>query len=53
MKYHVAVFSNLSLSTDRKKMSVVGNAIYPHPRSTSKLSTRIDADGKEVEVIWE
>ncbi|XP_021932828.1 coiled-coil domain-containing protein 93 [Zootermopsis nevadensis] len=31
-------------------MSVVGNAIYPHPRSTSKLSTRIDADGKEVEV---
>jgi hypothetical protein len=31
-------------------MSGGGNVFYPRPRSTSKLSTRIDADGKEVEV---
>jgi hypothetical protein len=31
-------------------MSGVGNVLYPRPKNTSKLSTRIDADGKEVEV---
>ncbi|XP_069701680.1 coiled-coil domain-containing protein 93 isoform X2 [Periplaneta americana] len=31
-------------------MSGIGNVFYPRPRSSSKLSTRIDADGKEVEV---
>lgn len=31
-------------------MSGVGNVLFPRPRNTSKLSTRIDADGKEVEV---
>jgi hypothetical protein len=31
-------------------MSGIGNVFYPRSRNTSKLSTRIDADGKEVEV---
>lgn len=31
-------------------MSGVGNVLFPRSRNTSKLSTRIDADGKEVEV---
>ncbi|PSN52794.1 Coiled-coil domain-containing protein 93 [Blattella germanica] len=31
-------------------MSGLGNVFYPRVRNSSKLSTRIDADGKEVEV---
>jgi hypothetical protein len=31
-------------------MSGVGSVLFPRPKNTSKLSTRIDADGKEVEV---
>ncbi|PNF38272.1 Coiled-coil domain-containing protein 93 [Cryptotermes secundus] len=31
-------------------MSGVGNVLFPRSRNTSKLSTRIDADGREVEV---
>jgi hypothetical protein len=31
-------------------MSGGGNVFFPRPRNASKLSTRIDADGKEVEV---
>jgi hypothetical protein len=31
-------------------MSAIGSVFYPHPKNASKLSTRIDADGKEVDV---
>jgi hypothetical protein len=31
-------------------MSGTGNVFYPRPKNASKLSTRIDADGNEVEV---